>query len=243
MIPCYVIHLGNSFENKKSLENVGLYPIGFKGIDSRKDEHIGYTGKINPICKHFCPKSTIGCGLSHILLAENLYNEGTQLALILEDDAYPKFSKFDLNKILEDVPDDWEIIRLHCDMYCDNSNKVKLNGSTAAYLINWKGIQKQKDIKLAGHVDAQTNFMSGIKVYKTKQNIFTTDENNSNIRGSYKIHWLTYFLSNPTSGEKRKEHFFAYKYIRIPYFNTELTLGNIIDILLVVILIIIFCVL
>jgi len=241
MIPCYVIHLGDTFENKKSLQDVGLIPIGFKGVDARKNEHLNYPDNINSMCKVFCPISTIGCGLAHILLAKKLYNENIDIALILEDDAYPKFKKFDLHEILSTIPSDWELIRLHCDIYCDSSNKIKQpNGSAAAYIINRKGIQKQKDLKVLYHVDFQINYVSDIKVYKTNTNLFYTDERTSNIRDSHKVHWISYFLPTPTSGEKSKETIFLYKQIRLPLINKELTTGDLIDIFTILLIIWIF---
>jgi GR25 family glycosyltransferase involved in LPS biosynthesis len=96
MIPCHVIYLGDGFPNHQSLLDIGVDPIGFKGIDARKDEHLTYTDNINPICKHLCPKGKIGCALSHVLLAQQLYDSGVDAAIVLEDDAYPIVS--DLNE-------------------------------------------------------------------------------------------------------------------------------------------------
>ena len=118
-VPCYVITLEDDFPAKNSLVKIGLNPIKFKGVNAKKDEHLKYSEHISTWCKYACPKSTIGCGLSHILLSKKLHDEGIPIALILEHDAYPKnISKFDIDKIIKSVPSDWEIIKLHCSMFC-----------------------------------------------------------------------------------------------------------------------------
>jgi hypothetical protein len=238
MIPCYVIYLGDSFPNKQSLINIGLDPIGFKGVDARKNEHLQYQNKIHDICKYTCPKSTIGCGLSHILLAQKLYDENIDMALILEDDAYPKVSQLDVRKIIQEVPDDWELIKLHCDMYCkDGSYQVGHNGSNAAFIINNKGIKKLKNLKVLNHIDVQMNYFSGIVMYKSKVNLFSADESTSTIRGDYtNDHWASNLMQNPTSGEKIKAHVFMYKLLRIPGTNIEITFGSIINIILIILI-------
>ncbi len=100
MMPCHVITLKDDFPNRKSLERIGLNPTTFKGIDARQDEHLEYLKHVHPTCQYICPKSTIGCGVSHILLARKLYKERVPIALILEDDAYPTVSKIDFDKVV-----------------------------------------------------------------------------------------------------------------------------------------------
>jgi hypothetical protein len=230
MVPCYVIHLGDDFQNRESLEDFGLNPIGFKGVDARKDEHLKYSENVDTLCQYTCPKSTIGCALSHILLAQKLYDEGVPIALVLEDDAYPKVPHIDVNEILENIPSDWEIIKLHCVPYCNESIHVWVtDDSNAAYLRNRKGIDKVRKLKAKLHIDYHYN-IANIKMYKYK-NVFMTDESTSNIRESQKPHWFSYFIPTPTSGEQKREHFFMYKIFRIPGTTVEVTIGRLIDVL------------
>jgi hypothetical protein len=226
-VPCYVIHLGHAFQNQDALKH--LNPIGFKGVDARRDEHLEHLDRVHPACQRVCAKAVIGCGLSHVLLAEKLHDEGVPLALVLEDDAYPLARDLDVDAITREVPDDWEVIRLHCDAYCDNdSNEVGLNGSTAAYLINAKGLEKMKDVKVAVHIDFQQSLFSSIKVYKTKKNLFRTDESSSGIRANGSSpHWLARWLPEPTSGEKTTDHVLSYATIG------GITNGNIVDVLII----------
>lgn len=229
LIPCYVIHLGE-YKNKNSLLNHGFNPIGFRGVNAKNDEHLIHQDRIN--CKHTCPKSTIGCALSHILLAQKLYDENVSLALVLEDDAYPKTSFIDFEQIIEDVPEDWDIIRLHCDMHCkDGSTSIGfVNGSSASYIINQSGINKLKDMKVETHVDVQMSHFSPLNVYKSRTNLFRTDESSSNIRSSgISKHWASTFMMDPTSGEKTKDMIFMYKLFRVPGTNIEVTFGQLIN--------------
>jgi len=240
VIPCYVITLDDDFPNRQSLIEIGLDPVGFKGINAKKDEHLKYMENVSVSCQYTCPKSTIGCGLSHVLLSQKLYDEGIPIALILEDDAYPKVLKLDIDKIIQSVPENWEIIKLHCISYCtSNSYMTKFNdGSNAAYIINRKGMYKVKNLKVNFHIDMQYQF-SDIKVYKSSNNLFWTDESTSNIRddGNTQPHWMSYFLSKPTSGEMKTHHIFLYKIFRIPGTNIEITLGKLVNSIILLILI------
>ena len=237
-VPCYVIHLDETFPNHDALTEAGFSPVGFKGINARKDEHLEYPERVNGLCQSFCPKGIIGCGMSHVLLAQKLYDDGVPLALVVEDDAYPKpgFSESDLDSILREAPSDWEILKLHCDMYCkDGSSDVKMiDGSTGAYLINEKGIKKLKDTKVFYHIDFQMN-ASDIKVYKSSSNMFVTDEADSAIRGEKKKHWASIFLPKPTSGEKDTNDLFSYKLVRVPGTSIELSYGDIVTWVLVLV--------
>ena len=235
VIPCYVITLDDDFPSRQSLIRIGLNPVGFKGVNAKKDEHLDYMKNVSIPCQYTCPKSIIGCGLSHVLLAKKLYDEKIPIALILEDDAYPKVSKLDIDQIIQSVPDDWEIIKLHCFPYCNNDSYVtKFNdGSTAGYIINRKGMYKVKNLKVNFHIDMQYSF-SGIKVYKSNNNLFMTDESTSNIRDDGDPHWMSYFLSKPTSGEMQIHHIFLYKIFRIPGTPIEITLGCLINVLILI---------
>jgi GR25 family glycosyltransferase involved in LPS biosynthesis len=227
MIPCYVISITDDFPNRKSLESIGLNPIKFQGVNAMKDEHLKYSEKIHVFCKYFCPKGMVGCGLSHILLAEKLHKENVSIALVLEDDAYPKVSRLDLEEIIASVPDDWEIIKLHCDLYCkDGSYDNEMNSSTACYLINIKGMKKLSSFKVHHHIDGQINW-SDMKVYKSKYNMFMTDESTSTLRDTENVHWASYFTKKPTSGEKNTNAIYQSKVFRL--LNTEYTVGDMLD--------------
>lgn len=230
MIPCYVIHLGDTFKNKQSLLNVGLDPVGFRGVDGKKDEYLYHIDRLNPVCQYTCPKTVIGCGLSHILLAEKLSNEGVQIALVLEDDAYPLKTSIDFAEIFRSAPPDWEMIKLHCDMYCRNgSSDTPLSASAGAYIVNEKGMTKLKNMKLFTHVDIQFN-VEKLKMYKTKHNIFRTDESKSiNRTDGTDEHWLSVYLPRPTSGEKVPAQLLDYKLLRIPGTDVEFNVGEVVN--------------
>ena len=231
MIPCYVITLKNDFPNRKSLEGAGFRPILFKGVNAKKEEHLQYRENLSTFCDVACPIGVIGCGLSHILLAGKMYDEGLDVALVLEDDAYPKFNTLDINGIVNSVPNDWEIIKLHCDMYCnEGSHEVtaRCSVSLAAYLINRKGMYKLKTSKLIYHIDTQLIF-SDIKTYKSKYNMFLTDESTSDIRNVNDKHWASIFLPDVSSGEKPKSALLQCTLIRIPGTSIEITVGQVVN--------------
>ena len=143
ILPCYVISLNNNLGPQgDALKNSGLDPLLFNGINAKNDEHLDYLDTVSTSCKNICPKSVMGIGLSHIHVTKKIYDSGVEMALILEDDAFPIVDNLNeqIIKTLSEVPDDWEIIRLHCDTHCvDGSNKIGDNSSNAAYIINRKG--------------------------------------------------------------------------------------------------------
>jgi GR25 family glycosyltransferase involved in LPS biosynthesis len=223
--PCYVITLNDTLGKQgEELKAIGLNPIPFKGVDSRKDEHLLYTDYVDQICLHTCPKSVIGCGLSHILLARKIYYTGASVAIIMEDDAFPLVTNIDdeIHKVLQEVPDDWEIIKLHFDSpWKNNTNKTGiLPGSGAAYIINRKGMETMMNTRLKGHIDMQQGKV--MKVYKTKVNLFRTDEANSTNRIQIQSPLTTFLDSNVSRGEGNKtwSDALSYKIFRIP--NTDI---------------------
>lgn len=178
--------------------------------------------------QYFTVRSAIGCALSHILLADKLYNENIPVALVVEDDAYPRFPRINFDKIMNEVPDDWEMIKLHCDVYCkDGSNNVNRgDGSTAAYIINRKGMLKIKNMKVITHIDFVFS-SSNIKHYKSNINMFVTDESSSvNRKELPEYNWLTPFIPKPITGEKSIEHIIGYSLIVVPGTSVTLTLGD-----------------
>ena len=225
--PTYVVTLNKDLgEQGEALKKAGLDPIIFHGVDSRKDEHLQYIDHIDPRCLIICPKSVIGCGLSHIILAKKIYYTGASIALIIEDDAYPKVDNLEdeITKTLNEVPDDWEIIKLHCDIRCkDGQNKVGKNGSTAAYLINRRGLEIMMNTKVLQHIDWQQT--SILKLYKSKVNLFWTDErkeSTNRIQQSTFVSNIMDVVKPITSGEKTWDDALSYKIIRIPFTNIEI---------------------
>jgi hypothetical protein len=243
--PTYVITLNKDLgEQGVALRNVGLNPILFHGIDSRKDEHLQYVDKISPLCLQTCPKSAIGCGLSHVLLAQKIYYTGASIALILEDDAYPKIDNLheEISKTLNEVPDDWEIIKLHCDIHCkDGQNRVGVNFSAAAYLINRKGMEIMMNTKVQRHIDSQQLMI--LKVYKSKVNLFWTHERKVSTNRIQQTSFVSNILDvvHPvTSGEKTWDDALSYKLIRIPFTNIELNWIMIFTAIFIILIILFF---
>ena len=230
--PCYVITLnGNLGEQGEALKEVGLNPIIFNGVDARKDEHLQYIDYINPTCLDMCPKSVIGCGLSHVLLAQKIYYTGASIAIILEDDAFPivKHLEDEIHKVINEVPDDWECIKMHCDPHCvDGQNENEKNGSTAAYILNRKGMEIVMNTRVQWHIDWQFNNI--LKMYKTRTNLFITDERKVSTNRIQSHTFLSYIMDEIRpikTGEKTWDDLHSYKFFRIPNTSIELTLRHI----------------
>jgi GR25 family glycosyltransferase involved in LPS biosynthesis len=243
--PCYVITLKDTLGTQgEVLKKAGLDPIAFKGVNAKNQEHVYYEDSFHSFFKKFMVNGAKGCSLSHKLLCEKLYDNDIDMALILEDDAYP-IGGVDMNmeieKVLTEVPHDWDVIRLHCDSFCkDGSNRVKTSDtSTAAYLISRQGITKFKNSTITLPVDHQQNM--DMKTYKTKNNLFRTDEKTSSIRGSeqsYIFEPILNFLAPIQNGEKTWHIKLNHTFMKIPYFNIDISIGDFITIVFVVIFLI-----
>ena len=78
MFETYVINLQNDINNfytlKKELNLRGIQPKRFNAIYGKNIKNLQkYNKYLSPYCKNFCPKSVIGCGLSHYILLEKIY--------------------------------------------------------------------------------------------------------------------------------------------------------------------------
>jgi GR25 family glycosyltransferase involved in LPS biosynthesis len=225
-LSCFIINLRDSPQNfekqRPLLLEEGLDPIRFIGVDARKDEHLEHLEHVTDWCRTTCPKTAIGCGLSHVLLARHIRDLGLPMALVLEDDAYPKTGNLlqHIQKTIQETPDDWDILKLHCFFPCRKNSITSKGSSTAAYLVSSRGIQKLADTKVNTHLDFQIN-TSEFKVYKSRNNLFWTDESMSTNRGS-----------NSTFGDLQKFGFegehslsqcISYKILRVPGTKLEIT--------------------
>lgn len=238
---CHVINLDRSIDNfykqRPYLMESGVFPQRFSGVDSKKGEHLEYSEYLTDTCRDLCPNGVIGCGLSHILLAKKLYEKGSQLVLILEDDAYPLVTDLNLEikKIIEETPKDWDIIKLHCD-FCKNNSNDPTGGSTAAYLINKSGLKKLSNMKLNWHIDLQWNLESKLKVYKSNVNIFWADEKTSENRES--INFFGKYTFNST-GQKSLDDLLSFKVVKV--FGHEVSGWEVLTFFLISILIFFNC--
>ena len=135
----FVVNLDDYQENYINqlpyLEMIGLHPERFSAINALKNEHQAdkYHQYISRYARLFTPKSTIGCSLSHILLAHYINNKYIancetieyEFFLIMEDDAFPvdqcntqESFKKKLNATIFDIEiidKRWDIIQLHSD--------------------------------------------------------------------------------------------------------------------------------
>jgi hypothetical protein len=254
------------------LLNIGLKVERFSGVNAIKNEHLKseYQQYISTYAKNFAPKSIIGASLSHILCCAHIKynyskktNDSTQFFLIMEDDAFPlcnseEFYKH-LNKSIYDIQlldSKWDIIQLHSDGWFptkDTYNTHILNGSAAAYLISHNAIHKTLNSKIYSFIDITMHNFIAFNKYKTKENLFYTDEKKSlsRIQGKNKLNYKYYTLLLkssfcellnkythiiPLQGDKSYQHLLEFKILREPLFDTEFTFNDLLDYLLIFII-------
>lgn len=150
--PIYYINLDRAVERREYLEKMfDKYQIKnvtrIPGVDGKKVEIeykvIGYQ-KYSP--------GELGCTLSHIKAIKTAYDNGDQIAVIIEDDCgfgLLSQNNINLDQIINLAPTDWEYINL-----CPLNPMIKVYNEpfvpednftgygTSVYVINRKGMEK-----------------------------------------------------------------------------------------------------
>jgi len=253
MFNTYVINLPEHKQRflaqRDSLERLGIRPIR---VQAYRYEHITdaeIQRHIHAYAHSFMPRSVIGCVYSHMKALELFVNEDpNEVALILEDDAFPKLS--DINHLLNEYDGVWDAIFLHCDGDCPKSTSEahSLSGSAAAYFINKNGARKLLEHKWSGHYDSESNKIPGFRKIVVGENTFWTDEKGTMSKDEQSANriksssceaifgdWKLY-----DRGEKTLCHSLGYKRFRIPLIGYEVTNLDIIVLFMFVIAFVFF---
>jgi len=247
----YVINLDSQKKRyevqEKKLNEVGIYPTRISGYtfeeigESELQKHFVQT---TPFLK---PRNTVGCSYSHIqALKYFLKNDPNEVALILEDDAFPLFTNVvHLEKKLENI--DWDYLSLHCDGVCPKygGKSGLLSGSAAAYFITREGAKKIINYKHSFHYDIQTTTMKNLDKKIDDKNSFWTDENakmsgeSSTNRYNRYCHSIYDKITDKVvnRGEKTACHYKDYTILRIPVIGYELAVEDIVLSLLFILII------
>jgi len=196
----YIISLNKPSVLLNHLNDIGLKPILFNGIN-------GKTVNLNTIKQHFNniwfnvgPVGALGCALSHLNVWKTFVKTKNPHCLILEDDVIfeKDFSKETIKQILLDTPKDFDILYLGCfnsptfiyamtlllmNKNINNTCKSKLVKktdvalATHAYIISRKGAKKLiklLDHNINNHIDfciQRLNKNNLIKSYTLKNKI------------------------------------------------------------------------
>ena len=217
----YVINLDKDVDRLKKINNYLDKFIRIPGIygeheDFTKNEDILY------LSRYLCPKSVLGCFMSHRLALKTFLETSTKdYAVILEDDAEPRFENYmeKINESIQNAPEGWDIIKLdYLPKYniFDKTTYTKFPSLIlTAYIVNKKSAEHILKHKMVYHIDIQFMFM-GLNIYNNPEIIFEqiwNEDNNSNnrIKSFYNI--FGYECWN-------------FKAIRI--FNKEYTFGDLI---------------
>lgn len=213
--PIYIINLAKDTERKEKIK---------KQCD---EQNLSYTfidavyGKLlpkeiiqqvaTPLCANTCTLPMIGCGLSHIKAWQQIYRDGHEWAIILEDDAILKKNiKETFETYKQQFPEDWDLIYLGCQGACTMESYTplewmslvsgtliqtakpykKINDNifipqfpigTHAYMINRKFCEKMMNIKLTTHIDLQLAQTNTIKKYGVSPKLVCVNTADSSI--------------------------------------------------------------
>lgn len=225
----YVINLDTQPHRLKhqsvQLAKVGIYPRRFPAFqyddisEESLEEHFTQYGL------HFTAQSAIACAYSHKMACKKFLEQDTHnVALIIEDDAYPLFTDvlFLKNK-LHSHPE-WDMLFLHCE----SSVIHPLAGSAAAYFITKKGAQKIIERRMSTHYDIETNMMPNMKKKIDEHNSFWTDENGimSNSTSTNRENISCDYIPEVIISERTEKSLcqgLSYSLLRIPILNMNIS--------------------
>lgn len=192
----YVINLKHRKDRWEQVNN------NFKDVNFKLQRWEAINGKeldektINLItsefCNNFCTLGIIGCWLSHYTLWHHIVKNQLNNVLILEDDAIPTdIFNLKINKILNEIPENYDICYLGCDGSCDNKNNILMEWyfgknkdlyinesfksnelmipsvplSLQGYLISYKGAKKLLNHPAFKHIDQPVDLQLASQVY------------------------------------------------------------------------------
>lgn len=264
MYRTYVINLKRDIERyhnlKRELAKRNVPVQRFDAIYGKEIKDYGkYSKYISKYCQIFCPSGLVGCGLSHYVLLDQIYQsyitndpDGNvpQYTLVLEDDVVPLFEdKTVIDAIVQRMPDDADILLLYCQGQCGYAFKPgtvalakkylipqgQMIGSTAAYVIRNTSIPKFLKDKLTFHVDLQWYLNPDIKVCIYNDQLFSIKNDHSyNLDPSQAKRPIAHILDSlPFYFDNTTlSESLAFKIFKIPLVNVELSAMDVIIILI-----------
>jgi hypothetical protein len=246
----YVINLPEQKERfetqSKSLMDIGIFPVRMRASKYDEISQDELDRHFKPAAQTLMPRTNIACCYSHLKTLENFVNnDQNEVALILEDDAYPKIPHARaLDDVLRKNGLAWDILSLHCDGLCPKATEEakQHSGSAAAYFVTKEGAEKLLKHKWSDHFDMEGNEVPGIRKLVQDENLFWTDEDatmSGSVSSNRKKKWCPETLEELSKiflkrGEKTACHILGYKRLRLPWAGYEMTNA---DIILLIILI------
>jgi len=219
----YVINLDSQpirwKEQYEQLREVGIYPIRVPGVLGKDVPESELKKHFKHLTVNFMPMSMIGCGYSHKLVARKLLQTSDEIALVLEDDAYPIFKNVsELNEYIATLPPstEWDYVSLHCDRNCKNNQPFVSN---AAQFISRRGAINLLNMKINNHIDIQTS-RELRKLFS--KNFFRTNEYSTEQSFNRYNYFINKYIPKPINSDKTWLEHYSYKMFRLPFLNIEI---------------------
>jgi GR25 family glycosyltransferase involved in LPS biosynthesis len=195
----YIISLKNPIELINKIKEFNINPIlvkGVKGIELSTEE-IEYNTN-NTLFSQINPKSSLGCAMSHLKSWRQFLSSNQNVALFLEDDAiFENNFRQDLNDVLNNTPNNFDILYLGC-FFCDknynsftkyvnknfgkNNEEIIINDyikipqiffGAHSYILSRKGALKLLEL-LEKNVYYQIDYLILQEFYKDNINVYCT---------------------------------------------------------------------
>lgn len=162
-VPIYVINLERNSQRRRfavqHVANLGFEARVFPAIDGKslnrmelEDTGLYDDELVHQTFSRSLSAAEIGCALSHLRLYEHLRDQGTEMAIVLEDDAVlDRNIATRLPELIRDLPEDWDVVQLiyECRDYERINPKVVrflskrcMPVAAAGYLLRNTGIEK-----------------------------------------------------------------------------------------------------
>lgn len=141
----------------EELAKAGISPAqivvvhGVNGRETVRNEDLGQA------CRYLCTDKMVGCGMSHIRIADMVARSEASYAFVVEDDvrAIPGVTSMaameEARRRISQTQPDWHVIKLHWTGF----PHLHISGSTGAYLLSNRGARILREQRVHWHIDLQ----------------------------------------------------------------------------------------
>ncbi len=209
----YWINLDRSHKRRNNMEKIlkkiNIKNQRIKAVDGKLDSDNNIYGKFINKQKFRQSKIEYACLLSHLNTIKIFSESEYDIALILEDDISLEYTKYwdkNISEIINNAPQDWEIIMLNyvSEEQLEEDYTLNINSKLyccGSYLINKKGAQRfmnliyknNKYILLPNTFHTSDNYIySQLRTYAYKYPYFTYPSNNDSTIHDWHIDYHIY---------------------------------------------------
>lgn len=232
LFPTYVINLDRDqarlHDLKRALTGQPLRLIRLPAVDGAALAAAGFRGcrdSIPLVARLLCPRSALGCALSHRRVCRAFLESAEDACLVLEDDSRPLGDDgplaLDLRaalwQLIRQAPDDWDVIKLDYWPRRPLPPFAPLRAhatlTTGAYLLSRSGAAKLLTHRVYYHIDTEWLLRRDLHVYHAPRRFQQAPYDSTNV---------VQHRLNPLRLRRLR-----YKMLRLPGLDLELSYNDV----------------